>query len=153
MMEVRVARWMSQGPVGEPAVVFLDHRGECQAQCRCLAERSKTLEVHGRGQLESIAAAANLQPGCPLESGSTHAGAVVIEAIRRPIERGREVELVVARASRCSGEGLEACMSPQTIGAAAGTGVREPQARGVATQRVAAGEAGAGGELRFGRNA
>src|SRR5215472_779234 len=115
MMEVGIAGWMSQGPVAKPAVVFLDHRGECQTQYRRVAERSKSREVHGRDQLETIAAAANLHSRRPVEGRSTHAGAVVIEAIRRPIECGREVELVVARIACSSHEGLEAGMFPQAV--------------------------------------
>src|SRR5215471_2356897 len=111
MMKVRVAGWMPQSPVGEPTVALLDHRGKRQAQRACLADRSESREVHGRHQLESIAAAANLQSGRLIESGGAHAGAVVIEVIRRPVERGREVEFVVAGSADHPDEGLEAGMS------------------------------------------
>src|SRR5262245_10590459 len=112
MMKVRVAGWMPKGPVGELTVTFLDHRSKRQAQRGCLADRSESREVHGRHQLESIAVAANLQSGRLIESGGAHAGAVVIEVIRRPVERGREIELVVAGSAGHTDESLEAGMSP-----------------------------------------
>src|SRR5215469_1731966 len=105
MMEIRVAARVPQGPVSEPAVVFLDHRSERQAQRRRVAKRRKAGEVHGRDQLERIAAAANRKSWRLVERRSAHAGTVVIEAIRRPVERGREVELVVAGSAGGADEG------------------------------------------------
>src|SRR5690349_13649863 len=105
--------------------------------------------MHGGGELETIAVAMHLQSRRLSERRGAHAGAVVLETVGCPVERGREVELMVSAAARRADERLEAGMSPQAIRAPPGTDAWQAQSCHVGAQRVAAAERAAGRELGF----
>ena len=98
VMEVRLARRMAQRPVGEAAGLVFDHRCECRgAAAARRQDPRRPRDPASRRARGAGGAAATCSPGAlrQIRSGVMPA-AVIIEVIRRPVERGREVEFVVA---------------------------------------------------------
>ena len=116
MMEIRLARWMRQRPIGSTATRFFDHRRETEAPSSTTRQARQPIQLQRGLQCVALGARLHFDPGRADLGRNTHPASVAAEPICRPLCRGRKVEFVIRGVRRNTDECLEAGVPPKLIG-------------------------------------
>src|SRR5882757_2163689 len=114
-MEIGFAGRVPQPPVRKSTTLVFNDRGQRDPQAASVTQGSQMPYAYSRLELEPVVASAYGDFRSSSDLDGRHSLPVGTESVARPVERGREIEFVVAGRIRRRDESLEACVLPKGV--------------------------------------